>query len=291
MYRLLTALLIALVAPACSVWQPITDLVPDQARHCIGQFSQTQQLSRVQQVSTEGLAGTVRLLNWNLQKGAQSGWEAQLETLSRDRDLLLVQEAIAGSGSSGPLAAYRHRHFAPGYHDGTQQTGVLTASRVAPLGHCNLSATEPWLGTPKATAITRFPIAGSAQHLLVANIHSVNFSLGIEQYRQQLQAVVSILATHSGPIIFAGDFNTWNDRRLDLLQAAAQQLSLTAITFAEDSRKRFLGKPLDHILVRGLMPVASRTLQTDFSDHNPLLAALTWTHPPLRAAAAPATGG
>ncbi|TQV69671.1 endonuclease/exonuclease/phosphatase family protein [Exilibacterium tricleocarpae] len=272
-YKHLTILSACVLFGACSAWGPVKPIREDQAQQCIQQFRQAPASS------DHGLASGINLLNWNLQKGSQPGWETQLRALSRHRDLLLIQEAVNDNGLTEPLAYHRHRHFAPGYHTGSQQTGVLTASRVAPLDRCNLASLEPWLGTPKATAITRFAIENSNQHLLVANIHGVNFSLGVAHYQRQLQDVVAVLAEHRGPIIFAGDFNTWNGRRLALLEAAAQRLSLTAVTFTEDRRRRFLGRPLGHILVRGLTAIDSDAPATEFSDHNPMLVSLTWKQP------------
>ncbi len=271
MKKLLITALSLLTLCACIPWQPLgTDAAARERQQQCPQL-----FARLDEGTGEGLSGVIELVNWNLQKGNRDGWQAKLQTLGRQHDLVLIQEALDADNLFRPLALHRHRHFAPGYHTGSVQTGVLTASRVAPLARCNLSAIEPWLGTPKATAITRFRLKDSSQTLLVANIHSVNFSFGIGEYRDQLQQAVAVLARHRGPIIFAGDFNTWNQRRLTLLTEAAEQLSLSKVSFSEDRRKRFLGRPLDHILVRGLEPLAGSTPQTDTSDHNPLLVSLS----------------
>ena len=46
------------------------------------------------------------------------------------------------------------------------------------------------------------------------------------------------------------------------------------ITFANDRRKLFFGKQLDHIFVRGLAMVDSSATEVTSSDHNPVAATL-----------------
>ena len=47
----------------------------------------------------------------------------------------------------------------------------------------------------------------------MANLHAINFALGTDAYRAQLDAIATELSHHRGPIVVAGDFNTWNDER------------------------------------------------------------------------------
>jgi endonuclease/exonuclease/phosphatase (EEP) superfamily protein YafD len=41
-----------------------------------------------------------------------------------------------------------------------------------------------------------------------------------------LEDLKTILKIHSGPIIMAGDFNTWNETRLQLVEEIASDLKL-----------------------------------------------------------------
>ncbi len=131
---------------------------------------------------------------------------------------------------------------------------------------------EPWLRTPKATSITEFAINDSAETLVVVNIHAVNFSLGLDAFRQQIMRVEDVLAGHIGPIIFSGDFNTWSDDRDVIVQQVVDSLGMTELVFEQDKRTRFFGQHLDHIYIRGLRSVKSSTLQVESSDHNPMFA-------------------
>ena len=54
--------------------------------------------------------------------------------------------------------------------------------------------------------------------------------------------------------------------------AVTQSLELTAVTFENDNRVKFLGNKLDHIYVRGLHAIDANTEIVDTSDHNPMTA-------------------
>ena len=116
--------------------------------------------------------------------------------------------------------------------------------------------------------------------LAVANIHAINFSLSVDAYRAQLAAIAAVLSTHAGPIVFAGDFNTWNDAREESFRATAAALGLREIEYADDRRALFLGHPVDHILVRGLAAADPMAIPVRSSDHNPVRATLRLDPPP-----------
>ena len=147
---------------------------------------------------------------------------------------------------------------------------MLTISDAAPLVQCNLQALEPVLRTPKATLVTEYALAGRDENLLVVNMHVVNFTMGLAAFQAQLSDASDVVAQHRGPVILTGDFNTWRQARLDLLGSIIDAHGLEAVDFPDDARKRFLGKPLDHVYVRGLDVVSATTYETDTSDHNPM---------------------
>jgi len=210
----------------------------------------------------------IRLVNWNVKKGAVPSWHEDFSALAADQDLVLVQEAIWHPDSSFDN---HHWAFAPGYRRGKLLSGVMTYSNSAPIGQCNLTSWEPWLGTPKATNITKYDLSRTDQTVLVVNIHAINFTFGVADFRKQIEQIRPVLAMHTGPIILSGDFNTWRKKRAEILDAFAEEFDLTAVDFADDYRKLFFGQPLDHIYVRGLQIGASETQQLESSDHNPML--------------------
>jgi endonuclease/exonuclease/phosphatase (EEP) superfamily protein YafD len=85
------------------------------------------------------------------------------------------------------------------------------------------------------------------------------------------------LARHDGPIVFAGDLNTWTAGRDEAVRETAAALGLTEIRFDEDKRRLFLGKQLDHVFVRGLVTTAAGAIEVVSSDHNPVRATLRLT--------------
>lgn len=110
--------------------------------------------------------------------------------------------------------------------------------------------------------------------LLSANIHAINFTLGTNNYSQQIQSTMDIIAAHNGPVILAGDLNTWSKKRLKLVNEQANTLNLKSINFNDDHRTMALGNHLDHIFTRDVDIHSSRTEISVLSDHNPLFVTL-----------------
>jgi len=148
--------------------------------------------------------------------------------------------------------------------------GVLTATRVPPASACTLRANEPLLLIPKAALITHYRLSGRDTTLAVANLHAINFALGTDAYRAQLDAIATELSHHRGPIVVAGDFNTWNDERDAVVRALAARLSLAPVVFATDERKRFMGRVFDWVYAREVEILAAAAWPVTSSDHNPL---------------------
>jgi len=99
----------------------------------------------------------------------------------------------------------------------------------------------------------------------------INFEWGISAYQTQLEQLFSFVENHQGPIIISGDFNAWNEHRLNLVNNLMQKYGLDAVTLSQDERLRFLGYPLDYIFTRGVKVVSATSEVVTSSDHNPLL--------------------
>jgi endonuclease/exonuclease/phosphatase (EEP) superfamily protein YafD len=224
-----------------------------------------------------------RLLSWNIHKEGDKGWQQDLSALAADSDLVLLQETVLQPSLRGILGdAGFSWVMASSFVYDADDVGVLTATRVAPEASCTQSAMEPWIRIPKSAVITWLPIArapgaaagGAGEMLAVVNIHAINFELSPDTYRAQLRALADALEGHRGPIIFAGDFNTWNDERDAIVGETAARLGLTELTPDVDRRAVFYGRHLDHIFVRGLQRVDVSALPVTSSDHNPVTATL-----------------
>lgn len=218
---------------------------------------------------------SIRLLTWNIHKQDDAGWQEDLRRFTTENDLVLLQEIVLDQGIRNIIeGAGLQWAMASSFLDGEIDIGVLTAARIAPVATCTERIVEPLLRLPKSAVITWFALQGSRQTLVVVNMHSINFSLSLGTYRAQLAAVGKVLADHRGPIVFAGDLNTWTAGRDAAVHDTATALGLTEISFAEDKRKLFFGKQLDHIFIRGLGFTASAAIPVTSSDHNPVRATL-----------------
>jgi endonuclease/exonuclease/phosphatase (EEP) superfamily protein YafD len=217
----------------------------------------------------------IRVLTWNIHKQGDRGWQEDLGTFLAATDVLLLQETVLDATLERMIDAARMRWvMASSFIYDDIDTGVLTASQVEPLASCTQRIVEPLLRLPKSAVISWFPLRGEAATLAVVNVHAINFSLSLAAYRAQFDAVVDALSGHQGPIVFAGDLNTWTIDRLAVVDAAARRLGLTEIAFTDDRRRLFFGHQLDHIYTRGLDVVASSAIAVTSSDHNPVMATL-----------------
>lgn len=266
--------------------------------------------------SLEG--GILRILTWNVHKQVDGSWNRDFENLLDEHQpsLLHLQEArvdsvvaalsrrreswswmaspnlILSAAGKGP-ASDAPVHGA--------SVGVLTAAR-APLqqGVAMLSAgSEPILGSRKPMLRCGFPFQnslnspsrhnpgpGDVASALCLNIHSLNFSLGLEGFGGQLDSLLQSAAGHRGPIIFSGDFNTWSRRRMDLLLGKTEAAGLRRAAFPGDRPMRWLStKSLDHVFYSqehfDLAPGSARILDSiRSSDHAPLLVDLVFKDKP-----------
>ena len=210
------------------------------------------------------------VLSWNIQKASNDGWSDDLGDLAAAADLVFIQEASLQASIPSVVDHVPTQAFAPGYRTDTLDSGVMTLSTSAHSVHCRLTAIEPWLGTPKATSVTEHPIDGSDQRLLAINLHAVNFALGLTDFSSQFEAIGQVLDQHDGPVILAGDLNTWSESRQSLVDEFVARHGLQPVGFEPDLRTTAFGRALDHIYVRGLRTESAKVVPVSSSDHNPL---------------------
>ena len=267
--------LIALAAVAgCATYTENADWRAD-ARHAAAIQTDPESCSRQLVGSTRSQRGEldsrdIRIVNWNIQKGRDPQWTADLATFMGEADVMIFQEASLNTAAWDIIASNHYRSFAPGHRTSRTVTGVITLSATEPLTQCNLVSIEPWLRTPKATMITEYGLTDTDQTLLVVNIHAINFTLGTMDFQEQIGRALSVIDEHVGPILLSGDFNTWHRRRSKILHEMAASVGLTTLDYDEDHRKRAFGQPLDHVYVRGLHVIEATTTRVRSSDHNPM---------------------
>ena len=240
------------------------------------------------------------LLNWNVAKqNQQPVWRVEFDRICQcyQPDLYFFQEArlpwpIEANSFPAALAGYLESdlgwYFSPNLtHDRhAQASGVLTASRSRSLNSRALYShhREPLLRTPKVALVTEHPIGRRSQTLLAIDVHAINF-VRSHMFEAQLHQIEAAIAHHTGPLILAGDFNTWSPKRTTLLQALVRRLQLQQVIFPADANrhlKRFLfSGPLDSIFYRGLdlLPESTAVLgDCNSSDHNPMVVSFSLPH-------------
>jgi len=240
---------------------------------------------------------SIKVLSWNIARSNHSkSWVCDFKhiikthqpTLICLQEVQLTQKEVEHTKQALSELGDMDWSFAPNFINRLDRrySGILVAANAQQLqsqsvlsAHC-----EPIANTPKVSLFVEYLLSGNnsaEERLLTVNIHAINF-VGLRQFRAQLHAVESRLAEHQGSIIFAGDFNTWNQKRWQALSEMATRLGLKSVAFNQGDQgklKRFLrSPPLDHIFYRGFSQKSHSASVIDTlptSDHNPLLVELT----------------
>ena len=218
------------------------------------------------------VAKRINVLSWNVHKLESDAAINEVIDYGKKTNILFLQEAVKNEAlfNIKPFAS-----FSVGYTTAKYDSGVLTLSDYPIVLSCSYVHVEPWLRTPKATNIVLLNIDGT--FLLAANIHAINFTLRTKQFAIQLHSIEQILLAHKGPLIFSGDFNTWSDRRVNVLTGLAKTANLTQVEFKKDLRKKVFGLSLDKIFIRDVKIIKSKTKASAASDHNPLFTTIELT--------------
>lgn len=227
------------------------------------------QMLPVMPLQQAGLPGTFELLVWNIYKLQRPGWQAEL--LRQPVDLLLLQEAMNRPSLTQTLTQHGYQWqqvYAFAYRQGI--AGVMTAAQVPELFSCALRYPEPVFRLPKSSLVSLYALEGSRYPLLVINLHAINFDLGTASYQVQMQPLWRLTRRYPGPVLFAGDFNSWGEQRSRLLQARMAKQKFQMAQFAPDARRRAAGWPLDQVFYRGLQLEQASAAPSAGSDHSPL---------------------
>ncbi len=217
------------------------------------------------------------MLCWNVYKNnlIQPAFQPYLRSLIgvKNIDLLLFQEANLKNDKTCILSEFAI-DAAANLEFGGKFYGVLTASMTESRNsQAFLSkGKESLVGPHKSLLLSQFAFK-DGMTLLVLNIHAINFREN-QRYSVEVDKFLDYVKDHQGPMIIAGDFNSWNKKRMKKLLEMQKLLSLQAISFKEKSKiKSFMGYPLDYIFYRGLELLDSAVVDgKQLSDHNPLFA-------------------
>lgn len=216
------------------------------------------------------------LLCWNSAKlTLKNPYKELLKSLIENEsiDILLLQEVKKNLAVELDISDYSYI-LSPNIQTPRHAFGVLTAFKQSCEDVLSLLTNKRELtyATHKVTLITKHKISQDKQ-LMIANLHAINFVKNSDFYNE-LNSIKSVMELHKGPMIFAGDFNTWNVKRVNFLKEFTRELSLKEVVF-DDSRsiKKVFSNSLDYVFYRGLELIDSKVIDTKkISDHNPIIA-------------------
>ena len=212
------------------------------------------------------------VLSWNSHRGAHQDWHSDLASYGGAADIILLQEAAIGANRDARNDLLEnHWLMATAFQLDEQDIGILSAARVSPEAYCVSREPEPLFRIPKVGLAALYPLSGTDAQLLVVNIHMVNFTFSADAVGHQFDALKDIIASHDGPVIIAGDFNTWSDSRKALIDSRMKDLHMAPVTFDPDNRVVFFNHTVDGIYYRGLEVTKSQSYRVESSDHNPLV--------------------
>lgn len=218
----------------------------------------------------------IRLISWNVYKFNRHLIIEDLNNLTKNVDIFFAQESMDDSETLNAAGFFNFLNldFFSTFKSNDFFTGVMTAHNFPQVKQIKIlsSGAEPITGTPKATGLNLITIQNT--EVLLINTHALNFNFGSD-FENQISDVSHIIKKFKGPIIWAGDFNTWSESRMHFLLNITNKLDLFPISFKKDLR--FL--KLDHIFVRGFEVQKAKILNHYYSsDHFPILVELKLNH-------------
>ncbi|GMR16190.1 MAG: endonuclease/exonuclease/phosphatase family protein [Gammaproteobacteria bacterium] len=224
---------------------------------------------------TENIQGlnpdNIAFLNWNIYKGNGDDWQNDLSKFAKNHDVMTIQEAMLSDEMTTLLQTYGFNWImnTAFYLNGTA-TGVMNVASTIAIYSCGFKVDEPLIGIPKSALVSYYLIDGSDEKLLVANIHGINFTLGVSSYSDQLDKLYDAIKHHDGPMIVAGDFNSWSDSRMAVVDQLVERLELSELEYSVNNKTHVFGNAIDHVFYRQLEPLKYQVQQVSSSDHNPI---------------------
>ena len=214
----------------------------------------------------------LNLLVWNVFKGQRgSHFHDDFKKLTKNQDFILIQEALMDEVMpklwKDNLQNY-HWSVAQSfqYRKTSMHTGVCIGSRYTPetLQYIRAKTRELWWLTPKISLFCEFDFSGTKA--LFVCTHMLNF-VTTKSFIQSMEEIAAKIASFEGPVVLAGDFNTWNVKRYLAMKEMFHNLKLEHVDFDQDWRIL----RLDHVFVRGFsVQKALVHHAVESSDHFPL---------------------
>ncbi len=222
------------------------------------------------------LPRSFEILVWNIYKARRKPWEGDFQHLAQGKDMILLQEAVLNTRYDPLFTTSEQMEWvmARSHSSGAAQTvtGVKTGcvAKSSTQSFFLSPVVEPLLKTPKMLLATTYSIEGSGEPLLVVNIHAINF-VSHKKFSLQMEQMITAIEGHKGPVLLAGDFNTWNNMRYDSLMDITENMGLKQMDLERSKKIYYLKHHLDHVFYRDLKPeYATVHLNIRSSDHYPI---------------------
>lgn len=224
----------------------------------------------------KALGPNIDVLLWNVFKCKKKGWQEDFKALTVNKDLVILQETILNSPFDLNFTkSTQHQWIMARSFKNVKtniETGVKTGSTVSAKNYYFSASkySEPVTNTKKMMLATLYPLKQYKQSLLVVNSHLINF-VTFEKFKTHLDQIFRTLKYHDGPVLLAGDFNTWNKKRLKYFHELALLFSLEEVQIIRQPRLTHLFQHLDHVYCRGLTILDAHVhTQINSSDHYPI---------------------
>ncbi|MES3038401.1 MAG: endonuclease/exonuclease/phosphatase family protein [Bdellovibrionota bacterium] len=218
---------------------------------------------------------TLTLTLWNVWK-AKKGEKFYKEfyILKKQSDFFLLQEAhskmFKNQDWNDLQTKMQVKMFSSfEYLWDSHSTGVMTLSRVhsEEVQGLRFPYRELNFLTPKSSLCSAYLGSKPSETLIILNLHFLNFVSWHQFKKNFLWLMENVRSLKEGPLIVAGDMNTWTAERLAFVHKNMASLGAEPVKFAEDSRRL----KLDHIFVRDLHIEQANVLsKITSSDHFPL---------------------
>ncbi|MBU1667893.1 endonuclease/exonuclease/phosphatase family protein [bacterium] len=226
--------------------------------------------------SRSPLQNTFSLLCWNVHKEmGEKNFDQTFHKLQQHYrpNLIVLQEAVLDPSTH---KQFPHHKYSSAINISMKKKsfGVLTAGQCAFTELLALKTIhrELHMATKKTLLITSHPLE-NGQHLTLVNLHAINF-VPTSIFIKEIDRLLFQLSSIEGPLIVAGDFNTWNTKRLIHMDNFASSIGLKQAKLQDAHHiKHLFSKPLDHLYYRELELVEAYAIDTKkISDHNPIYA-------------------
>ena len=219
---------------------------------------------------------TFTVLCWNVAKLTLShSYKEYLKLLvkSENIDILLLQEVRKHLTNELDIYGYSYV-LSPNIQTKNHMFGVLSAFKISCENDLSLLSKKKEFRytTHKVSLITEHKIS-NGEKLIMVNLHAINFVKNSD-FQNELESIKSVLISHKGAMIVAGDFNTWNTKRVGFLREFTSSLALKEVTFTDNTDlKKVFSNSLDYIFYRDLKLIDSKVINSkEISDHNPIIA-------------------